>query len=687
MKLIFCTLRPLLRLVVLLALTAVAWAEAGPTPAWSVDHLLSAEWVGDWKISPDSQWVAWIKVAPDKAKNEYVCNLFLSGLTTDKQIQLTRGSDGCSSPKWSPDGRLIAFLSSRPDPKVKADAKDKAKIWLMDPFEGEPWALTADKRPVSAFDWDGADRIVFTMAEELPKQDSDGKDKEDRSQIIEDEAQEPAVCLFGVDLKSTNVTRLTDNKDRIGEFAVSPDRTQVVAIHNRSLRYSYDRSLGPVTVLTNLKTGQRKQVFTEAGFPVSHFRWQRDGKTVYAIGARSSSPKYDYPAIMEVYRYDTETGVAARVDLDWEKGLASQDLEITDQGFVTMLADGVQPRPARYFLADGRWRREWITGIHATNLFMVEIGRDGRTLLYSHSTASRPSAWYRATLNHAAIESPRQLISLNPQLQGKETARCEIVHWKGALGETVEGLLYYPLGYEPGKKYPLVVEIHGGPAWLIQDQWWDFPLGNNNRLNARGLFVFRPNYHGSAGYGLKWAESIIGRYGELEVEDINKGVDYLIERGLADPQKLALTGWSNGGTLTAAATIATNRYKAAIAGGAPIDWIDYWAKSDFGAWFCARYMEKSPLDHPSTLIRHSPFYQLNEVTTPTLILFGSDDKRVPVEQGWMYYRALQQSGKADVRFVVFPGEAHGPSKLAYLKRAMEEELGWLDKYLLNRRAE
>jgi dipeptidyl aminopeptidase/acylaminoacyl peptidase len=234
------------------------------------------------------------------------------------------------------------------------------------------------------------------------------------------------------------------------------------------------------------------------------------------------------------------------------------------------------------------------------------------------------------------------------------------------------------MGYQPGRKYPLVVEIHGGPEDLFMDKWYGF-LFNNNVLNARGAFVFRPNYHGSSNYGLKWAESIIGRLNKLEVVDIEKGVDYLIHRGLVDPEKLAVTGWSQGGTLVAAVTVATRRYKAAVSATGAVDWIDYWAKSDIGGWLCGSYFGKTPLEDPILYVRHSSFYRLGKVTTPTLILYGMEDTRCPVEQGWMYYRALQQTGKADVRFILFPGDGHAP--LHHARRAVEEPLTWLDKYL------
>jgi dienelactone hydrolase len=195
--------------------------------------------------------------------------------------------------------------------------------------------------------------------------------------------------------------------------------------------------------------------------------------------------------------------------------------------------------------------------------------------------------------------------------------------------------------------------------------------------------VLRPNYHGSGNYGLKWVESICcGKYYDLETPDIEKGVDALIAQGKVEPERIGTIGWSNGSILSVSLMIANpSRYKAASVGAGDIEWISDWGNVDFGESFDSYYFGKSPLEDPELYIRKSPLFKMDRVQTPTLIFHGTADRNVPTAQSWTFFRALQYYDKVPVRFVLFPGEPHGPRKLTHQVRKVEEEIAWFDRYL------
>jgi dipeptidyl aminopeptidase/acylaminoacyl peptidase len=675
-------------------------ATASPEK-WTIDDVLLAEHAEEWRIAPDSRSAVWVKRAMDKDKGEAVSHLVLTPLAPrskaeGENIELTRGTESCTHPRWSPDSRRIAFLSSRPSPKSKSsdaagDDKDDAKtqLWLINPLGGEPWPLTESPRDVRDFHWADADTIVFAAQEKASHRETTLKEKKDTSEVVEDEAHEPPVRLYKIGLKEKKVVRLTNNKDRIQEFALSPDGKWAVTIHERSLRYTFDHKIKPAMFLYDVRTGQGKQIF-ERGFNIKEIHWTPDSKGFYAVNAFTSHADYLMAYIGEVHHYDLGTQAVSKVDLDWPNGLsdaADPSLAVTPDGFLTLLANGVRPRAARYTRAGMKWTRAWLSGDHAAQLFNLTLAPDGKTLVYMHSTASMPDQWYRAKLEGIKIVEPAVVTELDDDFQKKPRARTEVVRWKGALGEEIEGILYYPHAYDEARqgKYPLVVMIHGGPAGADFDNWeerWAYPA---NLVCARGAFVFKPNYHGSTNYGLKFVESIAnGKYYELPVVDIEKGVDALAVRGLIDPGRVALSGWSNGAILTMALITRNSRYVAASAGAGGSEWVADWGACEFGMSFSNYYLGKSPLEDPQTYFKNAPFYDFPKVRTPTLLFHGTQDRVVPTHHAWMQYRALQQLGKTDVRLVLFPDEKHGLKKYAHQKRKIQEELAWLDKYLFKK---
>ena len=652
--------------------------------AWRPEDFIYGESAGQFRISPDAKWVVWVKTAGDKEKDLRVSNLVLSGLTETREIPLTRGSDNNTQPRWSPDGEWIAFTSTRARAKPKPDTAPM-QIWLINAHGGEPWALTELAHAPKRLEWLDKDTLIYSAEEDPPLYEQELKKKKDDSEVVDDADHAPPVRLYKMTVKDKKVTRLTTNTDWIEDFGVSPDHKYAVASHGKSLHYQFDQKVRPQVFLHDLSSGQEKQIFAELRVRPEGFEWAPDGSGFYMPTPFSTDARFMTAGITIVYFYDLASAKATQVNLDNENGLGF-DLQTVPGGFLALLAAGSHDDFARYAAEKGAagwtWKRQTIGGEHAKNLEAFRVSDDGKTVVYSSSTASRLSQPFRAQLDGDKLSSPVQLAKLNGGLvKGRAYAKSEVIRWKGANDEEVEGILYYPANYDTAKKYPLITAIHGGPMGSDKDLWgesWAYPL---QLFTDRGAFVLRPNYHGSSNYGLKFAESICcGKYYDLETPDINAGVDYLIAQGKVDAERVATMGWSNGSILSTSLIVTyPARYKVASVGAGDIEWLSDWGNVDFGQSFDAYYFGKSPFEDPQLYINKSPFFKMDKVQAPVLIFHGTADRNVPPAQSWSYFRALQFFDKT-VKYVVFPGEPHGPRKLTHQMRKVEEEVAWFDKY-------
>jgi dipeptidyl aminopeptidase/acylaminoacyl peptidase len=663
-----------------------AETSAAKKDPWKPEDVIYAESAApQTRISPDARWLVWVKSTGDKDKDLRVSNLMLSSLTENKEIQLTRGSDNNGQPQWSPDGQLIVFTSNRARFGARPDTAP-VQIWLINAHGGEPWVLTELARPPRRVDWIDKDTIIFSAQEDPALYEQEMKKKKDDSEVVNDAEHEPPVRLYKISVKDKKIARLTANSDWIDNWSVSRDGKYVAANHEKSLHYTFDQKVPPVTILHNLSDGTEKAIFTGGRVYPRGFAWLPDSSGFYAWAPYSTHPKFLTATIEQLYFFDLVNGRSVQVPLDWENGIGS-DLAATQDGFVLGLAAGARYETSRYTRSrsgDGwSWKRAALEGEHAKNIQFFEVSEDGKTIVYFYSTASKLPQIFRAQLDGTKIVSPVQITKLNEGLVKNRTfAKSEVIRWKGANDEEVEGILYYPDNYETGKKYPVITAIHGGPTGHDSDSWednWAYPA---NLLTQRGAFILRPNYHGSNNYGLKWVESICcGKYYDLETPDINAGVDYLIAKGIIDPDKIATLGWSNGSILSISLiTTYPERYKVASVGAGDVEWISDWGNVAFGDSFDSYYFGKSPMEDPELYIRKSPFFKMDKVKSPVLIFHGTADNQVPPAQSWSFFRALQYYDKVPVKFVIFPGEPHGPRKLTHQMRKVEEEVAWFDKY-------
>ena len=385
-----------------LLLTILLFALSLPLAAtkWTVDDVLLQQSASAFEISHDGQLVVWVQSRMNKKKGTSVSHLHLRNLAAGFAVQLTRGTESARAPKFSPDATRIAFLSSRKaaDAKPGGDKSSKvAQVWILDVRGGEPYQLTSFKKGVKAAAWLDNETLLVTATEDPSLYEQRNKEHKDTSHVVDDDAHAPPVRLFRVALKGKQVTRLTTNKDRIDKTYVSDDGAWAVTIHQRSLAYEYNQNIRPVTFLHDLKNGTETQLFPDGKILPRNVQFTADSKGFYFSTPFTHDPKYDFGADSVLYYYDLGARQVARVDLDWDRHLG-RTFTVTPHGVLALLADGVRYKPALFEKKGDTWTRSWVEGKHAANIFNITMSRDGKTIVYDHSTASTPTQLYAASL-------------------------------------------------------------------------------------------------------------------------------------------------------------------------------------------------------------------------------------------------------------------------------------------------
>jgi dipeptidyl aminopeptidase/acylaminoacyl peptidase len=305
------------------------------------------------------------------------------------------------------------------------------------------------------------------------------------------------------------------------------------------------------------------------------------------------------------------------------------------------------------------------------------FSRDGSTLAFTKSDTQHPEDVYVARFPMAQMT---KLTDHNPQVREFALGSSEVVRWKSKDGMEIEGIVIYPAGYEPGKRYPTVACIHGGPAGVWAQ---NFPSswGNFGHVWAgKGWVVFYPNVRGSSSYGEKFLLSNVRDWGGGDYQDVQTGLDYLIARGIADPNKLAQSGWSYGGYMTAWTLTQTNRFRAVVVGAGLTDMFSMYSTDDLQRLLVA-YFGAEPWNDVEAYRRASAMTFIKQAKTPTLILHGGSDMRVPPSQAQELYMGLRQNG-VPVEMVVFPREPHGLQEPRHRLDKMRREYSWCSKYVL-----
>lgn len=662
------------------AFLAVAVFAAPPPAApqdlrpMSIVDLIEMPSVGDPRVSPDGSHVLYVRNGADWDTNGTVSHIWRIGIDGAGDVQMTNGEEGESSPRWSPDGATIAFLANRHE-------SEHTQIYLIATNGGEARALTEHPTAVGSIEWSPDGRWIYftaqpekTEAEKARERVNDNvyRYEEDakpthlwrvevatgeRSPVVEGAidvrgysvsrdgttllVQQAPSPLFDDMLSSelwvmaadgSGARRITDNHVGEGNAELSPDNSRAlfVANTNDALEdFYYNQRLFVVPV----DGGPPISILPGGRYDVNGATWSADGRTIF---------------------FRANTGVR-------------QDIYAVPAGAAGDIAHA-QVRPVT-------------SGDHAIGGWDYDAGSD--THVFSVAMPTSAGDLWTFGAGAGASGTPRQVTRVYDYLaETFELPRVEAIQWEGEDGVTVEGLLYYPTDFDEGTRYPLVVQTHGGPP--ASDK---FGFGSSHNyepvLTSRGWFVFKPNYRGSTGYGDEFLRNMVGHYFDQAHKDVMAGVDALIERGLVDGDRMAKMGWSAGGHMTNKIITYTDRFKAASSGAGAVNWVSMYAQSDVRIyrtpWFSGTpWSEDAPIE---AYMEASPVFDLHRVTTPTIVLVGEDDPRVPMPQSVELYQGLKANG-VETHLYVAPRQGHGWRELQQRLFKANVELDWFDRWVL-----
>ncbi|MGB2986075.1 MAG: S9 family peptidase [Phycisphaerae bacterium] len=632
-------------------------------------------------VSPDAKYIAYTELRWEPPAEKRNIDLWVVETKTKTVRRLTFDQAGDQSPKWSADSRFIYFTSNRKRAGEENPPYDgKKQVWRISPEGGEPSAVTRVKDGIGLFDLSSDGRTLYytTSKEEVEEEWKDLRKEYKDLEYGHGVTKFSEVWKLG--LVNWRAEKLIYEKRVIRTLAVSPDQRRMAML------------TAPDEELLSKEGWSRLDVYdteTKQVETVTAEGWRKDHPSPYGWldGAAWADDSSALAFTVGFDGYPTRLYVA-----EWSGDEVSLR-ELARPPGVTVNEGTVQWRGGSRDLCFTGEERARARVYSITN---VRGGRQGksRTLTpgdvvvtaFDYRRADNPLAIVMGTIEHprdlflvSSSGDYQRLTKVNPQVDTWKLPQISIVKWKGANGEDVEGILELPPDYKPGAPLPMVVELHGGPtaATMYRLRLWIY---GRALMAAKGFALLSPNYRGSTGYGDKFMTDLIGRENDIEVEDILKGVDAMVERGIADPDRLAVMGWSNGGFLTNGLITKTDRFKAASSGAGVLDMVIQWGTEDTPG-HVVNYMKGLPWSNPDAYRAASPVYNLDKVRTPTLIHVGGNDQRVPAANARALYRALRHYLKVPTELVVYPGEGHGLTTYENRKAKMEWDLAWFERYL------
>ncbi len=622
----------------------------------SVDDLAEAQLIVDFALSPDGNRALLLVERSDFEENQRPVRLDLVDVETGATRNLLPHRDQIAGPQWSPDGTRVSFVAS-------AAEGDGRQVFVLPMDGGEARQVTRAPEGVNEYRWaaDG-EGIFYTSTVAAPAKE--GEERHNRSFEVGDHsylvrsAPRPG-HLWYQPLSAGDPEALTDGPESIEGFRVSPDR-RTLALYVRATAESGVREQSAVRLL-DLETRQARPVDGQALTYLREF--SPDGRYL-AVGRNRTVPSGFSPTHILLAPVDGGPTVDVTPDIDRNLG----GVEWLPDGASMLITgvDGTRTVMWQVFLDGSPSVRLALDGMEVLH---KEVTPDGR-IVFLAEHPDRPTELYVTPMG---AWEPRRVTDYNGVFDDIAIGRTEGIEWDGPDGRRLNGVLRYPPGYEEGVRYPLVLDIHGGPM-SASTETWDLPALH---MAAQGWLVFAPNYRGSNNMGTEFQSAVLGDPADGPARDVMSGVEHLKSLGIVDESRVAVSGWSYGGFMTTWLAAHYDGWSAAVAGAAVTDWFDAYNLADITDYF-RREMGGSPWvgDNADDYRRWSPITYAHQIETPTLILATIGDERVPITQSYKLFRALRDNG-TEVRFIAYPVGGHFPSDPVHRPDVVRRWTDWI----------